>query len=590
MVAQIVGIKEVGLEDNFIELGGDSIKAILLLSRLGKKGYTLPVEAILGFHNLKVVSEKLILKEGEFPLVSSILSEEKAAITTPNINLAADKEHSDYRHHAGHINNRGSEDNQDNTTTLSKPGSQGWIDTDIPDKELRFIHSTYGENTVESIYPLTPMQKSILAQCVMKTPDTLNANFQTTDDYILYNQFKIKGPFDPKKFETRVHEITQKHEVLRTAFINHGLGSPLQAIIKNRKPVFSYTNLVNNSKQKEFINEKLVLLKQKDLDLSQDSLFTVLCFKISDSEMNVLISWHHLILDGWSLSILFDELFSEYPLKDLQTNAFYDKPIPFSAHLKLFKTQNKTESEKWWKENIREINKETRIFEIEKKDDVDFKIKTKHFDLGDDISKLFFEISKKERIPLSALLQAAWAILLSKYNNTEKITFANVTSGRLHEVEGFEKLVGMCVTTLPVTAECSENQTFIKLSKKIHTWNLEANHYGNVEPGFIKNLVGESYADHLFVIENQARVDTDNNELSSKISISQENVDSGHTGIPFAVEWNIGPSLGCLFHYNKERYEDWQVDGLHIPMIRLTKKQMHFAFFYKKKALLQGHL
>jgi len=62
LVSRVTGINEVGLADNFIELGGDSIKAIILLSLLGKQGYDVPVADLLGRGSLGDISKKLLVK------------------------------------------------------------------------------------------------------------------------------------------------------------------------------------------------------------------------------------------------------------------------------------------------------------------------------------------------------------------------------------------------------------------------------------------------------------------------------------------------------------------------------------------------
>jgi len=57
--------------------------------------------------------------------------------------------------------------------------------------------------------------------------------------------------------------------------------------------------------------------------------------------------------------------------------------------------------------------------------------------------------ARAHQLTLNTLVQAAWALLLSRFSNKEKVIYGTTSSGRPASLPGVEKIVGNFINTLP---------------------------------------------------------------------------------------------------------------------------------------------
>jgi amino acid adenylation domain-containing protein len=147
----------------------------------------------------------------------------------------------------------------------------------------------------------------------------------------LYNipiSFKLTGDLNTDALEKAFNTLINRHESLRTIFLESE-GDPYQFIL----PALEF-NLAQHSqdltqvhnKEKDFIIEDLVKKEANFLfNLTTGPLMKIKLLILSKDEHILLITFHHIIFDGWSMGIFFKELCSFY-------NAYCThQPSPFSS-------------------------------------------------------------------------------------------------------------------------------------------------------------------------------------------------------------------------------------------------------------------
>ena len=127
--------------------------------------------------------------------------------------------------------------------------------------------------------------------------------------YNMPNGVRLRGPLDPQALENSFNKIIQRHEVLRTTFAVQD-GEPLQFIhpeLKINIPVTKLDHLAGQERE----NRLQALASEesfKSFDLSRLPLIRVSLFKLGEAEHVLLINLHHIVADGLSVGLLFDEL------------------------------------------------------------------------------------------------------------------------------------------------------------------------------------------------------------------------------------------------------------------------------------------
>ncbi|MFZ5603862.1 MAG: amino acid adenylation domain-containing protein [Pseudomonadota bacterium] len=167
-------------------------------------------------------------------------------------------------------------------------------------------------DTAPPIVPLDPPNRDTLsfAQYRLWFVDQLN---QGSSEYNLPSALKISGPLDVAVLDRVFGEIVRRHEVLRTNFAEND-GVP-QLCVREPGPWHStltdLSGLDKTAQQKEV--ERLVDQDANvTFSLANDPLFTTRIVKLSAQEHILLLNMHHIISDGWSLTVLVQEIQALY--------------------------------------------------------------------------------------------------------------------------------------------------------------------------------------------------------------------------------------------------------------------------------------
>ena len=146
--------------------------------------------------------------------------------------------------------------------------------------------------------------------------DQLKPNDPT---YNIPTVLRLKGDLNLELFENAFNLIVEKHEILRTSFQQLG-GKPYQKIKSELRISFNITEISGDSISERIENAKLFIEEKsaEAFNLSQLPLIKCEVIKIDKNDHIFLILMHHIITDGWSLSILIREFVKNY--NDLQNN------------------------------------------------------------------------------------------------------------------------------------------------------------------------------------------------------------------------------------------------------------------------------
>ena len=131
--------------------------------------------------------------------------------------------------------------------------------------------------------------------------------------YNLLEALRLEGSLNLLALEQSLSELIRRHEILRTTFPMIE-GQPIQRIAPPSPVSLPLEDLQGLSKneQTEHLQEIAIALSLKPFNLAKESLVQFKLLKLSSQEYVLLLKMHHIIYDGWSLSIFFGELSQLY--------------------------------------------------------------------------------------------------------------------------------------------------------------------------------------------------------------------------------------------------------------------------------------
>ena len=306
---------------------------------------------------------------------------------------------------------------------------------------------------IEAIYRLSPVQQGMLFHSQLDAASGV---------YFAQFCFTLQGNLDTAAFQRAWQHIVDRHPVLRTLFLTEKRADPLQIV--RREATLPWVELdwraQSAPEQAVQLAEFLAADRQRGFDLSQPPLMRLTLLQLADDAHRVVWSAHHLILDGWSLPLLVQEVMASY-------TAFYQghepqltRVYPYQHYSKWLEAQDLAPAESYWRSMLDGFTAPTSLH-VDRlpavAGDADDAYTEYAIHLTPTLSTAIKAFAQSHQLTLNTVLQGAWALLLSRYSGEEDIVFGTVVSGRPANLPHVAEMVGPFINTLPIRVAVPDN-------------------------------------------------------------------------------------------------------------------------------------
>nr|WP_257791069.1 non-ribosomal peptide synthetase [Paenibacillus polymyxa] len=365
---------------------------------------------------------------------------------------------------------------------------------------------TVGE--LENVYPLTPMQKGMLFHSLM------NAE---TGVYFEQATFDLEGHFEPSLFEESLKLLVSRHAILRTNFYSGWHGQPLQIVYRHKNPSFRYEDVRG---REHAVAEFVAQDKVRNFDVGKDALMRVTVFRTGDSSYRFVWSFHHMVMDGWCLSLVTDEVFGAY-VALLEHKQPELAPVkPYSDYIEWLEDQDTQEATRYWSDYLADFEQQTLLpgenaqaSVVARDEEPDESGAGSHsgyvseklpFMLGKERTAALNQMAKQQHVTINTLLQSVWGVILQQYNNHQDVVFGGVVSGRPADIPGVENMIGLFINTIPVRICSAPDATFAEVLQRTQEQALASGVYDTFPLYDIQALTEQKQdlIHHIMVFEN----------------------------------------------------------------------------------------
>ncbi|WP_460199983.1 condensation domain-containing protein [Scytonema sp. NUACC21] len=256
-------------------------------------------------------------------------------------------------------------------------------------------------------------------------------------------------------FRKAWQRVLDRHPILRTSFYWENLDKPYQVVYRQVDVPWEFQDWRQLSLQ-ERENQLEVFLagdRKRGFVLSQVPLIRLALIQVADDSYQFVFSFHHILMEGWSLTWLWKEFYEFY-------NAFYkgedlhlEYPRPFKEYICWLQQQDISKAETFWRETLKGFTVPTPL--VMDKGSGTFSSQDEDHDcqqtlLSETTTAALNSVARKYHLTLNILLKGAWAILLSRYSGEPNVVFGATSSGRPTELAEAESLMGLFANTLPL--------------------------------------------------------------------------------------------------------------------------------------------
>ena len=139
-----------------------------------------------------------------------------------------------------------------------------------------------------------------------------------------------------------------------------------------------------------------------------------------------------------------------------------DDPRPYGDYISWIAAQDQTEAEAYWREILKGLAAPTTIATQEQRArEYGKSFDDKRIKLSQSAADELREFARQNKLTLNTIVQAAWAMLLSRYTGNDDVLFGVTMSGRSAALSGIESMVGLFINTLPLLTRVPSESTVI---------------------------------------------------------------------------------------------------------------------------------
>jgi amino acid adenylation domain-containing protein/non-ribosomal peptide synthase protein (TIGR01720 family) len=304
------------------------------------------------------------------------------------------------------------------------------------------------DSAIEDLYPLAPLQEGMLFQGLLAPESEL---------YFEHLTAELAGPLDAGAFARAWQAVVDRHPALRTAFAWEGLERPLQVVRRGVELPWTEEDWrgVPRAEQPARLAAWLAADRARPFDLARPPLMRGALLRTAEDRHRFVWSFHHLLLDGWCFSLLFQDVFAFYQATTAGRAAVLPPVRPYRDFIAWVARQDADAAERYFRRTLAGFTAATPL-----------PLDRPALPPGDDggprdldlrLSPALVEgldhLARRRDLTLNTLVQGAWGLVLACFAGSAgdpDVVFGSVVSGRPAELPGVESMVGLFINTLPV--------------------------------------------------------------------------------------------------------------------------------------------
>ena len=344
---------------------------------------------------------------------------------------------------------------------VERPGAGGRSPGDVPlvglsQSAIEDLERRYPQ--LEDVLPLAALQEGLLFHALYDA--------QAPDVYTVQVVLALEGGIDAGLLQRAAQRLLERHASLRAAFVHAGLMRPVQVIVAGASAPWRQIDLsmLDASEREQRLAEIIAQDRAERFDIAVPPLLRFALIRLGREEHRLVLSSHHLLLDGWSTSVLVEELFTLYGAGG--DTAALPRATPYRDYLAWTAGADHGGARAAWREALAGLEEPTRLA-ARPAARVPVAPQQMMVALGEELTAALGEQARGLGVTLNTMIQAAWAVLLGRLLGRDDVVFGVTVAGRPPEIAGIERMVGLFINTLPLRVKLAPARTVLELLRQV---------------------------------------------------------------------------------------------------------------------------
>ncbi|WP_087101377.1 amino acid adenylation domain-containing protein [Nocardiopsis sp. JB363] len=359
--------------------------------------------------------------------------------------------------------------------------------------------SAEGPGDIQDVLPLATLQEGLLFHSVKDE--------QHLDVYTVQNVFEFTRRVDATALRAAAGAMLRRHPALRAGFMHEGVERPVQFIPREVPVAWHETDLSDlpATEARRRLDRIRVGQRERRFDLSRPPLIRHVLVHLPDERDVLVLTFHHIVMDGWSGELYNAELMDLY-LRGGDDSAL-PEPRPYRDYLVWLSRQDHRRSIDAWRSALEGVEEGT-LVSVTDSGDTTIMPRTIDGVVAPDLVERLTALAREVGVTPNTLFLAAWGLVLRSHTGGNDIVFGSTVAGRPPEIDGVDSIVGVFFNTVPIRVRVDPAESVRELLLRLQGEQADLLAHHHVGLADIQGAIGtQRLFDSLYVQRNIPRDD-----------------------------------------------------------------------------------
>ncbi|MDR6977742.1 amino acid adenylation domain-containing protein/non-ribosomal peptide synthase protein (TIGR01720 family) [Streptomyces sp. 3330] len=341
---------------------------------------------------------------------------------------------------------------------------------------------------VEETLPLGPLQEGFFFHALTDGAEH--------DTYVVQQLVELSGPVDGTLLRRAAQRLLDRHAPLRACFRQTSEGRPVQIVATGLELPWREVDLAaqDDLAVRGALAEAVAADERAHrFDLARPPLVRCALIRFGDEHSRLVLTFHHIVADGWSLPVLHRELLALYGDDPAPLPAV----APYRGYLRRIAGADREAARAAWRAALAGVEEPTRLVEAPAPagpvEPAQIRVQ-----LSERLTARLTARARERGVTLGTLVQGAWGLLVSRMTGRQDVLFGTTVAGRDAAVDGVESMIGLFINTLPTRLRWTQGDTLGGLLERLQQEQsalLDHQHLGLAD---IQRAAGHAGSGELF--------------------------------------------------------------------------------------------
>lgn len=341
---------------------------------------------------------------------------------------------------------------------------------------------------IEDVLALSPLQEGFFALSQLAD--------ESVDLYSMQFVADIEGELDVDLLHRSAQALLTRHPNLRAAFWDRGLPKPVQIV-----PSHADIPWEEREARTTDFDDIALAERRRPFDLGKGPAIRILLLTVPGGvRRRMIVTTHHILMDGWAIAIFFSELLAAYQA----AGSVDGLPTvrPYRDYIAWLNAQDTTAATERWTRYLGTVSGPLMLADgvVAAHESVPEK---SQFLLTPAETARLRQWSAANGLTLNTVTAFAWALVLGRLTDRTDVVFGTIVSGRPKELPDVERMVGLFINSVPMVHHIDYSMSVIEQCAQLQREAAAMRDIGYLSLSALQRAASSAALfDTLFVFEN----------------------------------------------------------------------------------------